>query len=290
VGTALNSFFTGTSIGKSSRNLEPTFDTFPPSKASVYEWVVDYSRLAKAQTAKDKPKTGDTWVADELVTRIGGEKVWVWTVMDTQTRFILASHLSRTRTIRDAETLFKQAKVRAANPPKRIVTDRLAAYPEGIERVFGGDVKHMPSHGITAPDNNNMMERLNGSIRERTKVMRGMKSIPTARIVLDGWGIHYNYMRPHMGIKNRTPAEAAKLERHFTNWEDVARNDVRPYAQVRVQKERARILTHAGTPHPIRFKPPKPVTFATVTRRVQSAKPRMYRAAAYATARTRPAK
>ena len=237
VGMALQSFYTGTSITKVTQNLEPAFDTSKPSKASVYEWIVDYSRLAESKVAHDKPKTGDKWVADELVARIGGGKVWVWTVMDVDTRFILASHLSHTRTIPDAEALFKQAKERAGRKPKVIVTDRLAAYPEGIERVFGGDVKHMPSHGLRAPDNNNMMERLNGSIRERTKVMRGMKSIRTAEIVLDGWETYYNYMRPHMGLENRTPAQAAKLQTPFNNWEDVARMDVRLLSEIRVIRE-----------------------------------------------------
>lgn len=237
VGMALNSFFTGTSITKVSRNVQPTFDTTPPSKASIYEWMVDYSKLAKAKVANDKPRTGDTWVADELVARIGGGKVWLWTVMDTKTRFILASHLSHTRTIADAERLFQEAKERAGRQPKFIVTDKLAAYPEGIERVWGGDVKHTPARGLRYPENNNMMERLNGSIRERTKVMRGLKSIRTAEIILDGWETYYNYMRPHMGIGNKTPAEVAKVQRPFTDWAMVARMDVRPFSERRVLRE-----------------------------------------------------
>ena len=237
VGMALQSFYTGTSITKVSRNLVPAFDTSAPSKASIYEWIVDYSKLASSRVAHDKPRTGDKWVADELVARIGGGKVWVWTVMDTDTRYILASHLSHTRTIADAEALFRQAKERAGRQPKSIVTDKLAAYPEGIERVFGGDVKHALSQGLQSPGNNNMMERLNGSIRERTKVMRGMKSVRTAEIVLDGWNTYYNYMRPHMGLDNKTPANAAKLETPFTNWEDVARMDARPFSERRILRE-----------------------------------------------------
>jgi len=237
VGMALQSFYTGTSITKVSRNIVPAFDTSAPSKASIYEWIVDYSKLAKSKVAHDKPRTGDKWVADELVARIGGGKVWVWTVMDTDTRYILASHLSRTRTIPDAEALFREANERAGRQPKSIVTDKLAAYYEGIERVFGGDVKHVLSQGLQSPDNNNMMERLNGSIRERTKVMRGMKSVRTAEIVLDGWNTYYNYMRPHMGLDNKTPAQVAKLETPFTNWEDVARMDARPFSERRVLRE-----------------------------------------------------
>ncbi len=252
VGMAVQSFYTGTSITKVSRNLVPAFDTSAPSKASIYEWIVDYSKLANSRVAHDKPMTGDKWVADELVARIGGGKVWVWTVMDTDTRFILASHLSHTRTIADAEALFREAKERAGRQPKYIVTDKLAAYPEGIERIWGGEVEHVKAAGITSPDNNNnMMERLNGSIRERTKVMRGMKSVRTAEIVLDGWNTYYNYMRPHMGLDNRTPANAAKLETPFTNWEDVARMDARPFSERRVLREERLRETPALREHPV---------------------------------------
>ncbi|MBI4200417.1 MAG: DDE-type integrase/transposase/recombinase [Chloroflexi bacterium] len=239
VGMALMMFYNGQSITKISRTLEPVFDTSKPSKASVYEWVTDYTKLAKDAVAKQRPHTGDRWVGDELVVRVGGQKVWVWTVMDIKTRYILASHISRTRTISDVVSLFREARARAGKPPKSILTDKMTAYPDGIERVFGSEVKHVQSQGMTSATNNNLAERLMGTIRERTKIMRGMKSLRTAQMVMGGWDIHYNYFRPHMALKDKTPAEAGELERPFTTWEDVARRDVRPFSQERLREGHA---------------------------------------------------
>lgn len=58
--------------------------------------------------------------------------------------------------------------------------------------------------------NNNKQERLNGEIRDREKVMRGLKSTVTP--ILDGYQIFHNYMRPHEALKGKTPAEACGIE------------------------------------------------------------------------------
>ncbi len=239
VAAAVNLFYSGLSINEVSRNASPIFNVSPPSKATVYEWVTDYTKLALHETKGMKASTGDTWVCDEQVQRIGGLKYWVWTVMDGDTRYILANHISPTRTIRDVTTLFREAKGNSIGAPKHIITDGMPAYPEGIERVFGGQTKHVVSGGIRAETNNNLSERLQGTIRQRTKVMRGMHSPETARMVMDGWTLHYNLFRPHEGLDNRTPAQTAKIDTPFTNWEDVARRDVQPFSKQRIIRETA---------------------------------------------------
>lgn len=43
--------------------------------------------------------------------------------------------------------------------------------------------------------NNNKMEMMNGEIREREKVIRGMKKMDTP--ILPGYQIYHNYFRTH---------------------------------------------------------------------------------------------
>lgn len=237
-GAAVALFYSGLSINEISRNQVPIFDTNAPSKATIYEWVTDYTKLALKESRGFKGRTGDTWVCDEQVQKIGGQKAWVWTVMDADTRYILASHISRTRTIRDVVILFGEAKRNSATLPQRVITDGMPAYPDGIERVFGGRLRHLRSGGIRAETNNNLSERLQGTIRQRTKVMRGMHSPETARMVMDGWTLHYNYFRPHEALGNKTPASKAGIESPFTTWEEIARMDVRPFSHERGLRER----------------------------------------------------
>jgi len=54
------------------------------------------------------------------------------------------------------------------------------------------------------------MERLNGEIRDREKVMRGLKKSNTP--ILTGYQIYHNYIRPHEGLEGKTPAEAAGIK------------------------------------------------------------------------------
>lgn len=57
---------------------------------------------------------------------------------------------------------------------------------------------------------NNKMERMNGEIRDREKVMRSLKDSETP--IIDGYRIFHNFVRPHMALDGRTPAEAAGID------------------------------------------------------------------------------
>ena len=56
-----------------------------------------------------------------------------------------------------------------------------------------------------------MVERLHGTIQDRNKTMRGLDSEPTAQTMMDGMRIYYNFIRPHMALDGKTPAEKAKV-------------------------------------------------------------------------------
>ena len=51
---------------------------------------------------------------------------------------------------------------------------------------------------------------MNGEIRDRAKVMRGLKNTDTS--VLTGYQIYHNYFRPHMALDAKTPAEKCGIE------------------------------------------------------------------------------
>jgi transposase InsO family protein len=53
------------------------------------------------------------------------------------------------------------------------------------------------------------MERMNGELRQREKVMRTLERPDTA--ILTGMQIFHNYVRPHEALNDRTPAELAGI-------------------------------------------------------------------------------
>ncbi|MDD2665388.1 MAG: hypothetical protein PHD13_01210 [Methanocellales archaeon] len=54
------------------------------------------------------------------------------------------------------------------------------------------------------------MERLNGEVRQREKVMHGLKKKDT--VILSGYQIFHNYIRGHQGLNGKTPAEACGID------------------------------------------------------------------------------
>jgi transposase InsO family protein len=70
-------------------------------------------------------------------------------------------------------------------------------------------IKHIHSIRIQG-DRNNKMERLNGEIRDREKVMRRLKKPETP--IIPGYQIYHNYVRPHEALDGKTPAEACGIE------------------------------------------------------------------------------
>lgn len=238
VASALSMYYEGMSLNAIRRHLQQMHNNYP-SDSTVYEWVTRFTKQAMGQTKAYQPEVGDVWIADETVLKIGGQNVWFWDIIDAKTRFLLASRMSTKRTTADALILMKLAEERAGKVPELVFTDKLQAYTDGVEIAWGAEAKHIPSKGFVAPMNTNIIERFHGSLKDRTKVMRGFKSIRTAELILDGWLVHYNFFRPHETLKGRTPAERAGIKLPFNDWLDVVTHPtaVTPKVQFGTQKE-----------------------------------------------------
>ncbi len=222
IGASLNMFYDGLSLSDIARHLGETYDN-PVNSSTVYRWIIRYTSEAIRTLEPLKAMVGNTWVVDETVIKVGGDNLWFWDVIDEDTRFLLASHLSKSRAIPDVMTVMHRARKRAGKSPRFIISDKLWAYVDGIERIFGADAKHIQSQGMTADININLIERFHGTVKERTKVLRGFKTLESAELILDGFLIHYNFFRPHMTLRNKTPAEVAEIKAPCRNWTDVVR-------------------------------------------------------------------
>lgn len=230
ISSALSMYYRGMSIDNIREHLDQQHDN-QPSDSTVYEWITRFSNEAYDKSQDYTPKVSDVWIADETVLKIGGKNVWFWDLIDVKTRFLLASHMSFRRTTQHARTLVEKASKKAGKTPKVVITDKLFAYLDGIELAFGADTQHVQSKGFSIQPNTNLIERFHGTLKGRTKVMRGLKKPETALLFLDGWLVHYNFLRPHEALKGKTPAEKAGIEYPYKNWLDVvekSRNGQRP--------------------------------------------------------------
>lgn len=96
--------------------------------------------------------------------------------------------------------------------PKYIVTDGLGSYKRAIKKEFNTnthETEHLWNVGLQHHPNNNHVERLHSTIREREKTMRGLKMEDTP--IVDGNRIYYNFIKPHEALNGKTPSEQAGI-------------------------------------------------------------------------------
>ncbi len=261
----LNMYYEGMSEAEIRRNLIQQDDNYV-STGSIYNWVNRFTKLAVKEAEKYKPNVGSVWVADETVIDIDGKNIWLWDIIDTKTRFLIATHLSYTRTTKDAQTLMKQAYERTGRIPRVIYTDKLRAYLDGIELTFGADTKHKQGSPFDVEHKANYIERFHGTIKSRTKVMRGLHTIESARKFIDGWLVHYNYFRPHMSLNDKTPSQVAGVKFPFRNWKDVCEQ---PYEKT------TRIPMHRDTKNKVLIPRQKPIKLTAKKPRISSRRKRI---------------
>ena len=227
IGAAIQDYYAGKSYKQIAETMAKEYGIPEPSKATIYEWVRDYSEKAVDQMQGQQAVVGDEWVADEMQVKVGGERVWLWNVMDGRSRYILASHLSKARDAAAAIETLRKATQAADKPPKYFFSDKLPSYLPALREVIP-KAKHYQSQGFDADINNNLSERLQGTYRDRIKTLRGLDSIETGQRYLDGWTLNYNLFRKHHSLRNRTPSHRAKVKPPFDSWAEVVKGGTTP--------------------------------------------------------------
>jgi len=225
----LDLYFKGLSQRKIADHLKQ-FDDISVDQTTILRWVKKYLKLLSKYSEKYKADVGNIWHSDETTVFIKkeGEKKyyqWIWNVMDAKTRYLLACQVTETRYSKDARKPLHKAKEAAMNVPDAIVTDGLQAYNEAIKAEYFGlgriQNPHVRLKDFETKPNNNILERLNGTFRERTKVIRSFDNPIGAQEFVAGMQTYYNYIRPHQGIGGMVPAQLANIPINLTGnrWE-----------------------------------------------------------------------
>ena len=181
-----------------------------------------------------KPKLKGRQHFDEKYVKVNGEDNYDLNCIDHITKYISAHLFVEKRTLQKCKEflgqikitcygqileIYKKEKHKSKKKRKLIifVCDKFGNYKAAWSVLFGRVTKLTFGVPIKAKKsglkyNNNHIERYNGKIKDRTKIMRGgFGSFEGARYFMNLNHIIHNFVNPHQQLKGKTPAEAAEI-------------------------------------------------------------------------------
>lgn len=261
VADAVYDYYAGVSLRKIRDGIDQKIG-LRPADSAIYSWVKKLTRIGLAEAKKHTPQVGDKWLADECVIKLkDGKKYWLINVIDYDTRFLLVSALSRKRGIKDIKLAFDIARTKANKYPKLMLTDGWKAYEDACELAFASETKHIVTTPFAEKDlSTNVIERWHGTLKDRLKPMRGMDKSETYQLILEGFILNYNYLRPHGSLKDRTPAEVAKIDFPYKSWLDVIKSKIpkpppKPNRKLTLEEMKHPFKNYRKRPKPKKKKP-----------------------------------
>jgi len=127
-----------------------------------------------------KPRVSNTWRADEPFLKVRGNMKYLYALMDDETRFWIAQQISDTKYTADITPLFNDGKKLTGKAPSTIITDGAYNFNSDFRHAFWREnkalaIRHERHVRFQDDLSNQKMERMNGEIRDREKVVRGVK-------------------------------------------------------------------------------------------------------------------
>jgi len=223
--SAMQLYFTGESLRNVQKFLR--LQGVNISHVAVYKWIGKYVKLMQDYLEQIKPEVSGKWRTDELYLKVRGNNKYLYALLDDETRFWIAQQIADSKYTQDVRPMFKEGKRIAGKKPDVLISDGAWNFGEACKKEYytmkAPQTKHIRHIHLAGDKNNNKMERLNGEIRDREKVMRGLKIADTP--ILIGYQQYHNYFRPHEGLDGRTPAEAAGIRIEGENkWITIIQN------------------------------------------------------------------
>jgi len=259
IALALDLYFRGLSLRKIADHFRQVYN-LKLSAMTVYRWITHYSRLAAEWMDAQGARTSDRWHVDETVVNVNGANTYLWNVLDSESRFLLATHISRDRSIENTRAPLRKAKGATPDRPFEVMTDGMPAYPVAVRKELGRKATAAdlsvpgalgwspinrnatlnPHHrvpSIRAKESNNKIERFHGTEKERTKVMRAFDNESGASVLAEGFRVHYNLVRDHQAL-GMTPGEAAGIPvGDGFRWKKIIEHASKPWRVTRDSRE-----------------------------------------------------
>ncbi|MBI5391309.1 IS1/IS6 family transposase [Candidatus Woesearchaeota archaeon] len=215
----LDLYFKGISLRGIKDHLQQ-FHSLPLDHSNILRRIQKFSGVIDNYVKTLKPEVADIWHHDEMKIQAGGKWRWLWNIMDEETKFLITTQVSTKTRLKETRAIFEAAREQAGIEPTFLITDGRYSYTRSIKKELP-TTQHVRL--VTIADkraNNQNIERLNGTIRDRVTPMRGFHSEATAELMTSAFRNYYNFIKPHSTLEGKTPAQMAGIgvEGHGNKW------------------------------------------------------------------------
>jgi IS6 family transposase len=167
-------------------------------QSTVYRWVQRFLPQFGEVARKHRAPVGPDWRVDETYARIRGRWHYIYRAIDGHGQTVDA-YVSPTRDTVAARKFFELAIASSGTTPRRVITDKAAAYPPALAAVVAAGLHR------TGRYRTNGIERDHGFLKERLRPMRGLKSAASAAIFISGHALMRNIRRRFYRVVESVP-------------------------------------------------------------------------------------
>ncbi len=168
-------------------------------QSTIYRWVQHYLPLFGEAARRYRQPVSRDWRVDETYARIRGHWHYIYRAIDGRGQ-IVDAYVSPTRDRQAARAFLERAIASTGTAPRRVITDKAAAYPPALLLTVPG-VLHRTKQYRT-----NGIERDHGFLKERLRPMRGLKSVASTAVFSRGHALMRNIRRGFYTVMEPVPA------------------------------------------------------------------------------------
>jgi transposase-like protein len=157
---------------------------------TIYRWVQRFAPLLADAATFCRHSPGDRWFCDETYVKVNGVWRYGYRAID-QYGQVIDVLVSARRNAESARRFFRRALRTVKVTPTEVVTDAAAVYPAVLDELVPSAWHHVERYA------NNPIEADHGQLKHRLRPMRGLRTDPTARVIIAGHAFLQNLRRGH---------------------------------------------------------------------------------------------